>query len=115
MKTRPIIISGVLLITLSIILTSFVSKAKPNRAGTEEYAMVDVRSYGKTKFIHVSKSNQPTTEKEWEKGESNDNNPIIITLDKLNEEGFELLSVSSDFHPSNGTQSQTFMLVKKLK
>ena len=116
MKTRSIIITGSFLITLSVLLTSFITKAKPNPTRTEEYAMMDVRHSGRAKIIHVSKSGQPTTETEWNKGESGDNyNPMVASLDKLNEEGFELVSVSSGYHPGSAELSQTFMLVKKIK
>ncbi|MBP7808108.1 MAG: hypothetical protein KA163_02335 [Bacteroidia bacterium] len=125
MKTKSIIISAALLIVLSIILTSFITKANLNSAKTEEYAIVDVISSGKRKYIRITKGTEPTTETEWKKEKTDDRDdytPVITVLNQLNEQGFELLNTSLAYSTIGGGQivsygepRHTFMMVKKVK
>jgi hypothetical protein len=125
MKTKSIIISGLCLLTLSVILSSFINKTILNSSRTEDYAIVDVVQSGKKKFIRVTKGAEPTTETEWklEKTENRaDFTPIIAVLNQLNEQGFELLNASLAYETVSGANfvmygdaRHTFMLVKKIK
>lgn len=125
MNTKSIIISGLCLLALSLILSSYISKKTTNNSRTEEYAIVDVIQSGSRKFIRVTKGIDPTTEAEW-KGEktkdSEDYTPVIKVLNQLNEQGFELLNTSlaystvdSEIRTTYGEPRHTFMMVKKIK
>ena len=125
MKTKSIILSALCLLALSVILSSFITKASLNTSQTEEYAVVDVIQSGKKKFIRVTKGTEPTTETEWKKektGDTDDFTPIIALLNQLNQQGFELLNASTAYQTITGTTflmygdpRHTFMMVKKIK
>jgi hypothetical protein len=123
MKTKSIILSGIGLLLLWL-LSSFINKAT-NNAQTEEYAIVDVIQSGKKKFIRVTKGTQPATEVEWKKEKTEDRDdftPVIVALNQLNAEGFELLNASVAYESISGANytmygdaRHTFMMVKKIK
>lgn len=121
MKTKSIILSGLCLLTLSVILSSYITKTTMNNAKTEEYAIVDVLERGKRKFIRVTKGVEPTTETEWKKEKTDDRDdftPIISALNQLNEQGFELLNCSIAYETLSGNSTNarlTYMMVKKIK
>jgi hypothetical protein len=124
MKTKSIILSGLCLLVLSIILSSFINKTILNSSRTEEYAIVDVIQSGKRKYIRVTKGTEPTTETEWKKEKTDDRDdftPIITVLNQLNEQGFELLNTSLAYQTVSGNLTMygdarhTFMMIKKIK
>ena len=124
MKTKSILISGLCLLIISVVLSSFISKTTLNNSRTEEYAIVDVVQSGKRKFIRVTKGTEPTTETEWKKEKTDDRDdftPVISILNKLNEEGFELLNASVAYQTLSGNvimygdARHTFMMIKKIK
>lgn len=117
MKTKSIMISGLLVLVLTLVLSSFIYKTNLNSSKTEEYAIIDVSTGGKTKYIRVTKGTEHTTETGWksEKTEYHgDYTPVITALNQLNEQGFELLNTSFAINKEGGTR-QTFMMVKKIK
>jgi CRISPR/Cas system endoribonuclease Cas6 (RAMP superfamily) len=121
MKTKSIILFGLCLLTLSITLSSFISKTTSNNAKTEEYAIVDVIERGKRKYIRVTKGAEPTTEIEWKKEKTDDKDdftPVISALNQLNEQGFELLNSAIALETISGSSQGarlTYMMVKKIK
>lgn len=125
MKTKTIILSVLCLLILSIILSSYITKATLTNSRTEEYAIVDVVERGKTKFIRVTIGINPTTESEWKNEKTNkrdDYTPVIAVLNELNEQGFELLNSSVAYQTIGGGEylnygepRHTFIMVKKIK
>lgn len=125
MKTKSIILTGLLLLTLSVVLSSYITKTTMAGSKTEEYAIVDVIQSGKKKFIRVTKGTEPATESEWKKEKTDDRDdytPVITVLNQLNEQGFELLNTSLAYTtigggtiPMYGEPRHTFMMVKKIK
>jgi hypothetical protein len=127
MKTKPIFILGLILVSVSLALSSFIHKtpsASPQQR-TEEYAIVDVIQTGKRKTIRVTKGTKPSIETDWGKIDTekrDDYTPVIDVLNQLNEEGYELLNASLAYSTVGGGQTtswgdprHTFMMVKKLK
>lgn len=125
MKTKSIIISGLCLLALSVILSSYIAKKTTNNTRTEEYAIVDVVQFGNRKYIRVTKGIEPATKAEWKEEktkDSEDYTPVITVLNQLNEQGFELLNTSlaystvdGETHTTYGDPRHTFMMVKKIK
>lgn len=121
MKTKPIILTGLLLLLLSVVLSSYITKTTMNSSKTEEYAIVDVIERGKRKYIRVTKGVEPTTESEWKKEKTDDKDdftPVISALNQLNEQGFELLNSAISHETISGNSSGarlTYMMVKKVK
>lgn len=125
MKTKSLLIAVFSLLTIFITLSSFIRKTSDVPQGrTEEYAIVDIIQLGKRKMIRVTKGSEPTTETEWKKVDTDtrdDYTPVIKVLNKLNEEGYELLNASLAYttvassNPVYGDPRHTFMMVKKLK
>ena len=122
MKTKSIILSGLLLLTLSVILSSYITKTSMNNSRTEDYAIVDVIDNGKKKFIRVTKDAEPTTETEWKREKTEDRDdyrPVLKVLNQLNEQGFELLNGSLAYETSSGGSAgyprQSYFMIKKAK
>ncbi len=126
MKTKSLLIAVFSLLTIFITLSSFIRKTSDVPQGrTEEYAIVDIIQLGKRKMIRVTKGSEPSTETEWKKLDTDtrdDYTPVIKVLNRLNEEGYELLNASLAYTSVGGGSTlftgeprHTFMMVKKLK
>ncbi len=122
MKTKSIILSWVCLLTLSVILSSFIDKKTPHSSKTEEYEIVDVMDNGEKKFIRVTKDDEASTEIEWKREKTDDRDdyrPILKVLNQLNEQGYEMLNGSLAYESSaqgnGGNPRQTYFMVRKIK
>src|SRR5687767_5822764 len=106
-----------LILVVGLSITSF---AQTDSKQTEEYAIVDVFEQEKTKVIRVTKGLEPTTERLLQKGKTEvygDFTQVIVELDKLNKQGYELLNVSTAYTtltgfttPQSGVPRFTFMM-----
>ena len=108
-----IIITGVGLTTLF----AFASHKQPATARTEEYAIVSVIQVGKKNYISTTVGSKSTSEKEFESEKNakrNDMAPVVLELEKLNEQGFELVSGSNAAIGTAGLPFYTFTLKRKI-
>ncbi len=124
---KKTIIISTALIVISITIFGFTQKATSTLSRTEEYAIVDVLEIGKKKYIRVTVGETPTQEVVWEKEKTDqrgDFSPVIKELNKLNDQGFELVNVSlayttiamagSSAISREGDPRHTFLLKKKM-
>ncbi|MFT6970871.1 MAG: hypothetical protein ACJAXX_001437 [Roseivirga sp.] len=107
---------------LSMIICSVVSGQDLQ---TEEYAILDVFEFGKSKTIRITIGEADHTVIEWktERGNNTGNfSEVIKQLIILNKQGFELLNMTTTYSThdggsfgESGTPRFTFMLVKKIE
>jgi hypothetical protein len=92
-------------------LFAFASHKQTAAARTEEYAIVSVVQIGKKNYISTTVGSKSTDEKEFESEKNakrNDMAPVILELEKLNEQGFELVNGSNAAIGTAGTPFYTF-------
>ena len=92
---------------------------------TEEYAILSVFQEGKTNYISVTVGATPTTKEEFQRekaAKQYDMTPIVREMEKLNEQGFELVNSSTSIIPfssagtgnTGGSPFYTFTFKRKL-
>jgi hypothetical protein len=113
---KPLIITSILLI-LSISLVSFIHQ-KTDTKRTEEYAIVDVEEHGKVKSINITIGDTKIDHINAKVEYVQDLRPVHIELNKLNEQGFEIVNVTSTEAGTTTSSSITprhiFLLRRKI-
>lgn len=98
-------------------LFAFASHKQTATTRTEEYAVVSVVQVGKKNYISTTVGSKSTEEKEFESEKNakrNDMAPVIRELEKLNEQGFELVNGSNAAMGTGGLPFYTFTLKRKI-
>ena len=98
-------------------LFAFASHKQTVATRTEEYAIVSVVQVGKKNYISTTVGSKSTDEKEFESEKNakrNDMAPVILELEKLNEQGFELVNGSNAAIGTTGAPFYTFTLKRKI-
>lgn len=108
---------------LTFLLVIICSAVSGQDFQTEEYAIVDVFEFRKSKTIRITLGEADPTEIEWKTERDNNSgnfSEVIKQLNILNKQGFELLNMTTTYTTSDGgeivtpgTPRFTFMLVKK--
>ncbi|MBK0401452.1 hypothetical protein I5M27_00565 [Adhaeribacter sp. BT258] len=105
-------------------LFSFTTAETKNKR-TEDYAIISVFQEGKVNYISVTVGSTPTTKEEFQRekaAKQYDMAPVIREMEKLNEQGFELVSSSTSVIPfgtstgnTGGSPFYSFTFKRKLQ
>ena len=117
MQKKKKTVFSVLAVGAGLATLSAFASHKQTAARTEEYAIVSVVQVGKKNYISTTIGSKSTDEKEFESEKNakrNDMAPVILELEKLNEQGFELVNGSNAAMGTAGVPFYTFTLKRKI-
>lgn len=129
-NTQIVLFCGLCLLSLSILFVSFSQKKATVNSRTEEYAIVDIINNGtnhgdNASVIRITKNKDGKAQSTWEKGgvyDKGNYESVLLVLDSLNNEGFELLTSTMAYETMGGNNRsnfsvprQSYIMVKKLK